>query len=83
MFLTHTFTNVAPKVPRVLNMLHKVVANPFHLQTLFELMVSVHPNCQIKVLRVIQSLLATKLPLVVFDEALVASSHPRIKAILG
>jgi hypothetical protein len=70
-------------VPRVLKMLHRVVANPFHLRTLFELMLSVVPLMQIKILRIVQSLFNTQLPLIVFDEAILAVQCPKMKTILN
>ena len=42
--LIHTFTNVAQKAPRPLKMLHKVVANPYHLRTLFEMLMVISPS---------------------------------------
>lgn len=57
-----------------MKMLHGVIANPFHLKTLFDLMLSVSPSYQMKILRIMRTLLQTKLPLVVYDEAINASN---------
>ena len=64
---------MAHKVPHALKMLHSVIANPFHLKTLMELMLCMSPIYQLKVIRIVQNLLRTKLPLVVFDEAINSS----------
>lgn len=53
LFLTHTFVNLAHKVPHALKMLHGVIANPFHLKTLFDLMLTVKPPNQLKILRIV------------------------------
>ena len=59
-------------------MLHKVVANPYHLRTLFELLMVISPLNKIKVLRIVHNLLVLNLPLVVFDEAILRASSKAI-----
>lgn len=59
-------------------MLHKVVANPYHLRTLFELMMVISPKNQINVLKIVHNLLLTKLPLVVLDEAILSASNAKM-----
>lgn len=69
LYLIHLFANTAQRVPRVAKVAAEIVGRAF-LSTLFDLMLTVSPWIQIKILRVFQTLIQTKLPLEIFEQAI-------------
>ena len=65
----HLFTSVSQVAPYALKML-KAISTPFHIKTLFELMLSSNKTNQILVLKIISNMIANKVPMQVFTQAI-------------